>query len=167
MDSHRRCLLICMILFYQKSNMDASIETNKTLTLTWPENETRVYLFTCNQQRPNTLSFVEEIHQRIKHISWICLTFILTYRKEEIHFVLVKFGKEERNKYIIVQKTAISFYKYIFQAPCRACSSHFYKIMSHQHVLIISNPSFQPISMQHEGKVNIKSISGLSCILSS
>lgn len=117
MDSHRRCLLICMILFYQKSNMDASIETNKTLTLTWPENETRVYLFTCNQQRPNTLSFVEEIHQRITHISWICLTFILTYRKEEIHFVLVKFGKEERNKYIIVQKTAISFYKYIFQAP--------------------------------------------------
>ena len=95
-----------MILFYQKGNMDASIETNKTLTLTWPESETSVYLFTCNQQRPNTLCFVEEIHQQIKHISWIRLTFILTYRKEEIHLVLVRFGKEERNKYIIVQKTA-------------------------------------------------------------
>lgn len=95
-----------MILFYQKSNMDASIETNKTLTLTWPESETSVYLFTCNQQRPNTLSFVEEIHQWNKRVSWICLTFILTYRKEEIHFFLVKFGKEERNKHIIVQKTA-------------------------------------------------------------
>ena len=56
-----------------KSNMDASIRTNKTWTLPSTQYMTRMltnaYLFTCNQHRPNTLFFFwsNKLHQKIKH----------------------------------------------------------------------------------------------------